>query len=422
MYWNILHLLKGTVRVRITGRSPERFLNLCSAGAISIWDLNYKDGVCICSMTLPDFFKIRAYARKAKVRAVVMEKKGLPFFMQKNRRRTMYGAGFLCFFAILFYLSLFIWDITFQGNYHYSDNTMTRFLKEQQIACGILKKQVDCEALESSIRSAFPEITWVSARISGTRLLVQIKENEVLSEIPEKQVTPCDLVADYDGVITHMIVRSGLPEVSIGDEVKKGQILVRGAVPITNDSEELIAENPVCADADIQARSCYSYRKTFPISHRVLTDTGNVRKGFLIKAGKVSVRLLVPPKPGTIWRTVIQEHQVKLFGDFCLPVWWGSITARETVSYDRTYTQIEMEEKGKEIHENFLHNLSEKGVHIIENNVKILKDASLCHVEGTVLGEGTIGCLQPVSLYEADEMDKALQHSGQESKGVMDIS
>ena len=72
--------------------------------------------------------------------------------------------------------------------------------------CGIRKGRIDCEELESSIRSAFPEITWVSARISGTRLLVQVKENEVLSEIPPKNETPCDLTADYDGTITNMIV------------------------------------------------------------------------------------------------------------------------------------------------------------------------------------------------------------------------
>ena len=63
--------------------------------------------------------------------------------------------------------------------------------------------------------------------------------------------------------------------------------------------------------------------------------------------------------------------------------------------------------QGKEIHDNFLHNLSEKGVHIIENNVKILKDASLCHVEGTVLGEGPIGRLQTVSSHGAEQMEKA---------------
>ena len=199
-----------------------------------------------------------------------------------------------------------------------------------------------------------------------------------------------------------MIVRSGIPQVQIGEEVKKGQILVRGAVPITDDNGETAKEHLVCADADITARSCYRYRKTFPVFHTVLSDTGNVRKGLMFKIGPYSVRILVPARADTTWRTIVQEHQVRLFGDFYLPVWWGIITSRETVSYDWAYTKKEMEEKGAEIHRNFLNNLSEKGVHIIENNVKILEDASLCHVEGSAVGEGAIGQLRPAELIPAE--------------------
>ena len=100
------------------------------------------------------------------------------------------------------------------------------------------------------------------------------------------------------------------------------------------------------------------------------------------------------------------EHQAKLFGDFYLPVWWGTITSRETNAYERTYTEKEMEEKGTEIHKNFLHNLSEKGVHIIENNVKILKDGSLCHVRGSAVGDGPIGYLKPTDIPMENETDQ----------------
>ena len=40
-----------------------------------------------------------------------------------------------------------------------------------------------------------------------------------------------DLVAEYDGVITDMIVRCGIPKVSIGSEVAKGDILVKEGSP-----------------------------------------------------------------------------------------------------------------------------------------------------------------------------------------------
>ncbi len=407
MYLKIIHALKGVVQIQLTGFSPERFFNLCSLGGIEIWNLAYKEGTYWFCMTLPDFFKIRAYARKAKVRLRVAGKRGLPFFMEKNRKRKLYGAGLVSFFVLLYTLSLFIWDITFLGNYYYTDNTLTKFLNEQGIACGILKKRINCDDLEGILRTYFPEITWVSARVSGTRLIVQVKENEVLSSIEKKEEIPCDIVADSAGTITYMIVRSGIPMVSVGDNVEQGQILVSGTVPITNDSEEVVGVNLVPADGDIRAQSVYSYRESFPMLHRVITDTGKIKKGLMVKAGDFTVRMLLPNKKDTLWRTVTEECQLKLFGDFYLPVWWGKIYSREAVSYERYYTKEEMDAKGSEIHQNFLHNLSEKGVHIIENNVKILEDASLCHVEGEVIAEGPIGRKEGISENPAPKTDSS---------------
>ena len=42
------------------------------------------------------------------------------------------------------------------------------------------KKKINCEELEAGMREAFPQITWVSARVSGTRLVIQIKENKII--------------------------------------------------------------------------------------------------------------------------------------------------------------------------------------------------------------------------------------------------
>ena len=60
----------------------------------------------------------------------------------------------------------------------------------------------------------------------------------MIATLPEKDETPCDLVAAKPGVITAMIVRQGTAQVAIGDEVEEGQVLVKGIVPIKNDADE----------------------------------------------------------------------------------------------------------------------------------------------------------------------------------------
>jgi similar to stage IV sporulation protein len=35
---NVLHFLLGSVRLEVTGRFPERFVNLCGAKKVPFWD------------------------------------------------------------------------------------------------------------------------------------------------------------------------------------------------------------------------------------------------------------------------------------------------------------------------------------------------------------------------------------------------
>ena len=155
---------------------------------------------------------------------------------------------------ILYLCSLFIWDIEFQGNLRHSDQELLNFLKTEEISCGVRKGGIDCEELEGRIRSRYPDVTWVSARVKGTRLYVHIKENDVVLTVPEKDQTPADLAAAENGTIVSMVVRSGISMVRPGDTVEKGQVLVSGTIPITDDGGTVVSEYTVRADADIVGR------------------------------------------------------------------------------------------------------------------------------------------------------------------------
>ena len=45
---------------------------------------------------------------------------------------------------------------------------LVRYLDTQDVRYGMKKKKINCEELEAGMREAFPQITWVSARVSGT--------------------------------------------------------------------------------------------------------------------------------------------------------------------------------------------------------------------------------------------------------------
>ena len=406
MLERLLHNWHGYVKLRLHGYSPERFLNLCNARKLEIWGILCKNGDYEFYMTVPGYRKVRPLVRKSRVRLRVLERRGLPFFLYRNRKRKLFGAGVAGFFILLYVMSLFIWDIEFEGNHQYTYDTLIRYLAEQDVNYGMYKKQIDCEELESGFRANFPEITWVSARVSGTRLLIHIKENEVLSTLPEKDETPCDLVAAKPGVITSMIVRQGTAQVAIGDEVEAGQVLVKGIVSIKNDSDEEINRYAVRADADVTARTVETYRKSFPLLHTERIFTGRTRKGWYVKAGPTSFTCLLPTFGEEQWDYVMEERQMKLFSNFYLPVYLGIIRGKEMSPYERMYTKQELEQIAQQEKQLFARNLTEKGVQILENNDRIDTSATQCTISGQFVILEPIQKAVPLAPEETDMNNK----------------
>jgi len=394
----LLHNWKGYVRLRLHGYSPERFLNLCNARRLEVWGLICnRDGDYEFYMTVKGYRRVKPLVRKAQVRLRIIGRFGVPFFIYKYRKRWYYAAGIGAFFLVLYVMSLFIWDIQFDGNYRYTYDTLIRYLDSQDIDYGMLKSKINCENLESSIRTSFPEITWVSARVSGTRLLIHIKENEVLSIVPEKDETPCDIVASQAGTITSMVVRQGIAQVSVGDEVEEGQVLVSGRVPIIGDSEEEINAYMVHADADVVARTTREYEKTIPLLHKERVQTGRKRRGWYVKAGKWSFTFLMPVRGQGEWDYAMEEQQLKLFSNFYLPLYIGDIKGREMSAYERNYTREELEHISKAINYQFVKNLEEKGVQILENNDRIETSVSQCRIKGELVTQESIVKTQPAA-------------------------
>ncbi len=401
----LFHRYHGYLTVEMTGLNPERFFNLCAFSGLEIWN-----AVCLGKqfrfyMRAKDFFKCRPFAKKAGVRLHITEKKGLPFFLYRNRKRGLWGAGLVLFFVFLYILSLYVWDISYEGNLRYTDNELEHFLAEQRIYCGVKKSSVSCENLEEALREKYEGITWVSARLEGTRLYIHIKENEVLLGIPRKDDSPCDLVAESDAVIKSMIVRSGIPAVKPGDTVKKGQLLVSGRIPVTDDAGTVTSERLVHADADITGIRERTEIKEISMWHRMEIPTGKKRAGIATAVGDLSFVWLMPAGAGSEWQTAVNYRKLCLFSDFYLPVSIGIISAREISAVDAWYTQSELNELSHIFQTETEEKLIEKGVQIIENNVKILVNGSVCRFEAYMKTEESIETPTPCENTTGEQLE-----------------
>ena len=68
MFEQLIWYLKGYVRIRVTGYSPERFLNACRYKNIYIWDLKRVCGSYEMNLTIDGFRRpVRRFASYAAV-------------------------------------------------------------------------------------------------------------------------------------------------------------------------------------------------------------------------------------------------------------------------------------------------------------------------------------------------------------------
>ena len=112
----IQRFIRGYVRIRVRTVSYDRFLNICALHGFYIWDLTPKENAYELNISIKDFRKLRPLARKTGAHIRIVKKRGLPFWLFRNRHRKAFAVGFLGGSALLFLFSFFIWNIEINGN------------------------------------------------------------------------------------------------------------------------------------------------------------------------------------------------------------------------------------------------------------------------------------------------------------------
>lgn len=387
--------LQGYVKIRVWGFAPERFINLCSNKNILLWEIEKREDTYTMCVSLRSFYQLRPIARKTKVRVVISERYGLPFFVPGMLRRKAFLAGLCLTVAFWMISSMFVWDIQVTGNYQVTDDVFFTFLEEEGVRTGMRRRDLNIGELEKQIRRKFSQVTWTSGRLDGTRLVIEIKENDmpIPVEIQEDAGTGKDLVAEYDGIITDMIVRCGVPKVGIGSEVKKGDVLVEGRIPIYAEDGTIREYRTVTSDADILLEHTGNFQAYLPADYTRKQYTGRQKTFYFVHFGN---REWKPEKKVSFlqYDCLLETCSVKALEYLHLPCTIGRITYREYQKTEYCYTSSEAENILEEKILDFLETLDEKGVQIISKDVKIEAKRAGWTAQGELVLREAVGKLQ----------------------------
>jgi len=388
---NLLKFIKGYVVIRLSGYAPERFFNLCSRHQIVLWGIKSSGMDYEMCVSIGGFRRLRPLVRKTRTKVVILERHGLPFVLFRYRHRKLFAVGAISGLVLLYLLSLFIWNIHVEGNLSLSDQVILDYLEEEQIVHGMAKKDVHGEQIEEKLREHFPEITWTSAEVKGTRLIIHIQENEdvVLETIPKDE--PADLVAADSGMIVSMIVRSGTPKVFVGMEVKKGDLLVSSRVEILNDAGQVSNRYYVHADADILIQKKETYRNSFSMQYEKKVYTGRKKTSLFLMLGNRRLDFGLPGQKFEQADNITSEIPLKITENFYLPLVFGKNMAQEYLPAQAIYSKEEATMRAKEELSLYFEKLSAKGLQIMENNVKIDTNEEQCTAFGDYIVEKPAG-------------------------------
>ena len=171
--------IRGYVRIRLESPAPERFFSLCVHNRIPLRNLTQEGSCYEMELSARDFLRLGRFRRKTNARIHILRKNGLPFFLHRAQKRKAFFLGILLGMVLLAICSFRIWDIQIAGNRYYTTPVLLETLSEWEISCGMAKRNVDCQKLMQKIRQTFPGIVWVSARLEGTCLIIDIQCTDI---------------------------------------------------------------------------------------------------------------------------------------------------------------------------------------------------------------------------------------------------
>lgn len=387
----ILKYLSGFAKYSVKGIDIPRFYNLCSKRDITIWGIEEKEDKETFFINRKDMEAILIPASKSNVELTMLKEYGCRVFLKTHRKRIPFVVGFIMFAVIIYLQSLYIWDINISGETNYTKEEILSHIEKNYVSEGTLKSEVDCEALEKNLRKDFDEIAWISCSIDGTRLNITLTETlDVFTDT--SLTTPSNVVAVKDCTITNMITTAGTPVVKVGDDVKKGDILISGAIYLYDDNKEILDTHYVAAKGEILGLTEYRYEDSMELSYYKKEYSQNSRSYYRFGMFTYNFTPYVPDITYENFDTVSKEHKFHIGNSFYLPFRYEKITNKEYELVLASYTEEEAKSRMEERLMQYITGLQEKGVQILENNVKITMHEDQC------IASGTIKVCEPVGI------------------------
>ena len=218
---------KGKIKVEILVKDIEKILNILWLQNIAVSKV-IKVNITTLRLEVDyiNYGRLCEVVRSVGGKVRVLEGKGLIFLLGKMKKRYSIVIAVVVFFAIIYFLSTYIWSIDITVGKNVTPFEIREQLKEIGVSPGVRKSSLDEKEIERKLESLNSEILWLRVRVEGSILKVVITE-KVNPPVKDEDKYG-NLVADMDGQIKRIYTYSGRAVVKNDDIVKKGAVVIEG--------------------------------------------------------------------------------------------------------------------------------------------------------------------------------------------------
>lgn len=362
-------------------KTALRLMNICSYRGIVTWRNRKKktDGFYIYSS---DRNEVELAAEKYSLEVKANEMNSLRRIFTLYKKRLSFLAGLIICGLLIYIESLYVWRIDVDGCNDLTPEEVISVMENEYPCYGKKKKDIDLETLKNVIADNFEGVCWVSCSISGTHLTVNLRESEDVFN-RGKPTDPCNVVAAMDCTIYSIVTSAGTPVVMAGDDVKKGDILISGAVNILNDDSEVVETKMVPADGEVFGVCDIPYSDSVDSNQCIKVPKDREISGIKIRLGTKIISPYIKKTKNTD-SDLEQEEYCLHFGNFYLPV---SVTVEHYQYYDLKNEQLDesaVKQRLQEHIQTYIGKMQEKGVQIVQKNVIITNGNAGMKADGEI--------------------------------------
>ncbi len=272
----VVNLLRGSVKLEVTGAFPERFLNLCAQEGVAFWAVEQRESrVLWVTVAWTDRKGLDELARRAGCTVAERGRRGVPPFLLRFRKRYAFLAGLALALAAVCLLSRFVLVIEVEGNERVPTPVILEQLRRQGLRPGVYGPSLQVRELSNQALIELRDLSWMAVNLHGIRAQVVVREKIPKPELVDKSVLG-DIVAKAPGMVEHMEVWSGDPAVARGDTVLPGDVLIRGSVQMDPPqySGLPIEWMAVRAMGKVEGRTWRTLSASIPLTAEVKAPTG----------------------------------------------------------------------------------------------------------------------------------------------------